>query len=128
MDPNKGHGENIRTNNWTEKEVLRLTEPVVDALPLPVIFIVGSRCVRVGSSWLRGGSLHPLDRGRWTCRRAAKGIKKYSVTYRFPGEGGTSHSLRIAESRSSIVERIRPSSMLSQAARKAASLPRNVLP
>ncbi len=34
MDPNKGHGENIRTYNWMENGVLRLTEPVVDALPL----------------------------------------------------------------------------------------------
>src|SRR2546423_10650560 len=30
MVPNKGRGENIRTNNWTERGVLRLTEPVVD--------------------------------------------------------------------------------------------------
>src|SRR2546425_1275043 len=33
MDPNKGRGENIRTNNCTERGVLGLTEPVVDALP-----------------------------------------------------------------------------------------------
>src|SRR2546421_10686598 len=25
MDPNKGHGENIRTHNWTENGVLRVT-------------------------------------------------------------------------------------------------------
>src|SRR5256885_238963 len=33
MDPNKGLGENIRTNNWTEKGSLGVTEPIWDGLP-----------------------------------------------------------------------------------------------
>src|SRR3989440_13104131 len=128
MVPNKGRGENIRTNNWTERGVLRLTEPVVD-----------------GS--LPSGDFHrwkPL-RSRWIVvvpRRIAapsrprtmdlpltgEGNQKILSHVSFPGEGGTSHSLRIAESRSSIVECVCLPSNPCHTGRKGVSLPTDVLP
>ncbi len=55
---------------------------------------------------------------------SGEGNQKILSHVSFPREGVTSHSLRVAESRASIVERLRPPSIPSHTEGKGAPLPR----